>query len=191
MNIALVSFFGCLHHPFLPLSVRDRSACNGSSALPPSILCCLKRYEHNYGALRKGAHQKNYVERYVYLDRGTARAPVRRAYPRGAIIHPRGIVGRAPGLCEFPRISVPRTWVNRVWWAKVIFGGIRLGPRVHHRLCGIPALLPVRDALRHHLPTDQQKARGTLVRFSAREHDELRPHHRGQHQRLLEGVLLA
>jgi hypothetical protein len=81
--------------------------------------------------------------------------------------------------------------VNRVWWAKVIFGGIRLGPRVHHRLCGIPALLPVRDALRHHLPPDQQMARGTLVRVSAREHDELRPHHRGQHQRLLEGVLLA
>jgi hypothetical protein len=25
-------------------------------------------YEHNYGALRKDAHQKNYLERYVSLD---------------------------------------------------------------------------------------------------------------------------
>src|SRR5215218_212487 len=113
MNIALVSFFGCLHHPFLPLSVRDRSACNGSSALPPSILCCLKRYEYNYGALRKGAHQKNYVERYVYLDRGTARAPVRRACPRGAIIHPRGLISIGPALCELLRITLPRTPVNK------------------------------------------------------------------------------
>src|SRR5215218_740645 len=119
MNIALVSFFGCLHHPFLPLSVRDRSACNGSSALPPSILCCLKRYEHNYGALRKGAHQKNYVERYVYLDRRTARALVRRACPRGAIIHPRGIIGV---LCTAgydlrcrPTRHVRDTWLSQDW----------------------------------------------------------------------------
>jgi hypothetical protein len=38
--------------------------------------------------------------------------------------------------------------VNSVWWTEVVLGGVRLEPRVHHRLCGIPALLPVRLEVR-------------------------------------------
>ena len=52
----------------------------------------------------------------------------------------------------------PRTPVNRVWWAKVVFGGVRLGLRVDHRPSCITARLPLRDALRDHLPPDRQEA---------------------------------
>ena len=78
----------------------------------------------------------------------------RTSFPRASPY--RGDSGSPPRVANFSelrqrevrRINLPRTPVNRVWWAKVIFGGIRLGPRVHHRLCGIPALLPVRLEVR-------------------------------------------